>query len=549
MSGEDFEAGEEDGSPLLVYDGETADVNYPVATLALAGGGHLEVVQVCELDDRILVAVPQVAWNRRAGPRKLPPGSLVKATAVEVAGAPREDRGHIAAGARVKIWLGFLDPERVAALSFEEPGVEIEYKFVAAGGDAGFLPHSDALMEVAKDKFQFHTASENPAPLPVADPMLEARMGKLEQAMAAMATSLKTLAQSSKAATPTPPTAAPRQDAPARERQQREPTLTYPGLDAGVVRSALAAGVDAASLEDMSRLLAGNPAKQLRDPGPKKAPLKTALEESGDENVAEDTGAGAGFGSPAPPLDPMAEAVLRLTTLVEEMHSQKAKRGSSLEQALDGASAGSGGEGGGISSRKNSMARRALRQALLETPEEISNVIERLMLEDLTSRTLTPGMPRPELSARAWLESRSRLTNFPAAVRNAWGAGGILDSLIQGRPKEARARACLMILQADQVAIDKGQWNLAAEASLELPPPFHAFAAHVAPDPSEQPLSRLMEPRWGEIFLHQIKETDEYHERCRKLGNKAVPPSDAPQETQPKAKPKAKAKAGPEALA
>ena len=72
--------------------------------------------------------------------------------------------------------------------------------------------------------------------------------------------------------------------------------------------------------------------------------------------------------------------------------------------------------------------------------EEIYQTIEKLMMEDLLSRTRAPGMPRPKLCAA-----------------------------------EARARACLMILQFDQLAIDRGSWTLASEASLELPPPFHSF--------------------------------------------------------------------------
>ena len=157
--------------------------------------------------------------------------------------------------------------------------------------------------------------------------------------------------------------------------------------------------------------------------------------------------------------------------------------------------------------RLGRQGRRALRTALLESPEEIYGVIERLMLEDLTSRTLAPGMPRPELSARAWLETRSRLQNFNAAVRHAWGTAGILDELIQNRPQEARARACLMLLQSEQVAIDKGAWSLAAEASLALSPPFHSFAAHMPVDPSEKSVSRLLDSRWCEVFMQRPTST------------------------------------------
>ena len=72
-----------------------------------------------------------------------------------------------------------------------------------------------------------------------------------------------------------------------------------------------------------------------------------------------------------------------------------------------------------------------------------------------------------------------------------------------------------MLLQADQVVLDRGGWGLAAEASLELAPPFHQFAAHMAPDPTEQPMSRLMDPR-----LQHLKETDDYIDRRKTHNNK-----------------------------
>eukprot|EP00439_Symbiodinium_sp_Y106_P038600 s1427_g4.t1 len=228
-----------------------------------------------------------------------------------------------------------------------------------------------------------------------------------------------------------------------------------------------------------------------------------------------------------------------------DMHTSKGSKGTKLEQALDGVSSGgASAEGGAVTSRKNSVARRALRQALHDSPEEIYHVVERLMLEDLLSTTLSPGMPRPTLSGRAWLENRSRLTNYQASVRTAWGVGGILDALIQGREKEARTRACLMLVQADQVALDRGQWGLAAEVSLEQQPPFHSFAAHSQADFSDQPLSRLLEPRWAEIFLHHLQDTENYMEKRKKLQKVKAQTADDGAEPTPKAKPKAKAKGG-----
>ena len=91
------------------------------------------------------------------------------------------------------------------------------------------------------------------------------------------------------------------------------------GLDAGVVRAALVAGVDEASLQDMGRLLAGNQPKLLQEKPAKAVVPKTALEESEceDDDVAA-LGGGAGrvepLGAPDELADPVTAAVLRLTT-------------------------------------------------------------------------------------------------------------------------------------------------------------------------------------------------------------------------------------------
>ena len=550
------EVGDEgiDGRTFFVYDNETADEEYLAGALEIPSAEGeapevLEVIFVCQLEERTLVAVPQVAWNRRAGSRKLPPGALVRATAVDVAAASRTSRAEREPHVRIKLWLGYLEAGLVGATRFDGE-LEPTYPFVAGGGDDGYLPLAEALVEVAKDKFQFYTAeSGETAPVAPAAASGEGRLARLEATMESMALTVKALGeQMVKAGTPTVAEGAAPKNVAANPAQDPSPALAsvaaLPGLDPGVVQSALSAGVGRKALEEMSNLLAANPARRLREPA---AALQTVNELGESDGEAEAKAAVAVSGlapraaASAPP-DPLAAVLVKLTALVEDLHLSKSQRGSRLEQALDGAGSGTGGgESSGVSARKNSVARRALRQALRESPEEIFQNIEKLMLEDLTSTTMTPGMPMPSLSARAWLENRSRLTNYQASVRSAWGVGGILDCLIQGREKEARARACLMLVQADQVALDKGAWTLASEISLEQQPPFHSFAAHSHADVSEQPLSRLLEPRWAEIFLHHLQDTENYLEKRRKLQKNKAQASD--ETADPAAKAKAKAKA------
>lgn len=102
-----------------------------------------------------------------------------------------------------------------------------------------------------------------------------------------------------------------------------------------------------------------------------------------------------------------------------------------------------------------------------EHPEEISAILERLMYEDLNSQTLGPGLQPQGLNARAWVEFRSRISNYKTSAHASWATAGILDSLIAGDIPRARARCGLLLLQLDQASIDRGSWGLASELSLD----------------------------------------------------------------------------------
>ncbi len=222
----------------------------------------------------------------------------------------------------------------------------------------------------------------------------------------------------------------------------------------------------------------------------------------------------------------------------------KRKKAGKVEAALDAVGGSSSTvEGVSVGSGKRAAAaRRALRQALQESPEEISSLIERLMLEDMLSRTIAPGMPMTELCARAWVEHRSRIGSYRASAHAAWAAAGILDDLIRDSPKAARAKASLLLLQLDQAAIDKGNWTLAGELSLETAPPLASLSQHVGPSiaDGESPYSRLLDPRWSEIALAHLRDTEDYLAKRRGLNKKPVQEEDPSPKRRPQPKSKAK---------
>ena len=120
--------------------------------------------------------------------------------------------------------------------------------------------------------------------------------------------------------------------------------------------------------------------------------------------------------------------------------------------------------------------------------------IERNMDEDFQVRIQMPGSAPVQVSARAWLELRSRVQGFPTPVRLHWGVAGILDALLSGANAETRARAALLLAAKNQLSIDRGSWIVAGEIPLE--DPLAAFSAHSLPTESEVPYTKLIDGRW-----------------------------------------------------
>ena len=122
-------------------------------------------------------------------------------------------------------------------------------------------------------------------------------------------------------------------------------------------------------------------------------------------------------------------------------------------------------------------------------------------------------------SMREFIEHRARLGTHKPTIAWTWAFGGIWDALEDPTPErilEARARAGLAVIQAEQVSMDNGEWRLAQEFSFEDPPPF--------PMISQRPLDRLQQPhpwladeRWGECIQSRLRDVDDFEERRKRL--------------------------------
>ena len=276
------------------------------------------------------------------------------------------------------------------------------------------------------------------------------------------------------------------------------------------------------------------------NPKPKSSRPKNVLSESEEEEeeveLEPDTA--------GEEVQPLVQAVTKLTEIAGHLIKQK-KKDTSLESLLDGCGPSSSADGGTGSGRRYAAALRALQRTLTRRPAEISKAIERNMEADFAVRTQLPGANPVQVTARAWLEMRSRIQGFVTPVKMLWSVAGALDSLRAGNQEECRARLNLLLAAGDQMSIDRGSWIVASEILLEEPPPMSVFQSHVLPSEGEAPYTRLIDARWFEIFLQKLQDYDALTEKKKKLSVKKFqkPEGAAPGEVvDPKPKPKAKTK-------
>ena len=537
------------------------EFDYPFALLECPGDLKCQVIVLTQLELKWLVCVPHKAWHKTASKRKLGPQALSRPALVEISTARFGDRETEEAEVKIKVWIGFLLDSLVPKLVMQEAGESPDADVAFCSDDLSDLaPSAGSLMRVTNDHFSFLSAESGGAArekdqVAASGSQLTSRVEQMEMALASLASNVDVLVERMGGSVVPPAVAAGTTSSTTSRRpsalkkpkkgslEPTAPRVQFPGLDPSVVAAASASGVSDKALESMHKLITSSAAgaKKYVEPTPKKVARVNILSESEEEEGELE--AEEGDGSQEPPLPPLELAVTQLAEIMGALTADRLKKkGSKVEAALDAVASGGSSEGLAIGSgKKAAAARRALRLALHEAPEEISTLIEKLMMEDLLSRTIGPGMPLTELCSRAWVEHRSKIGAYKVAAHAAWGISGVLDDLIRGRTASARARSALLLLQLDQCAVDKGSWTLAAELSLEAGPPLSTLAQHSGPSiaEGEAPYSKLLDPRWAEISLAHLKEQESYLSTRRSLGKKFIEETDPPK---PKVKAKGKSK-------
>eukprot|EP00438_Fugacium_kawagutii_P003006 Skav233485 [mRNA] locus=scaffold1310:150240:151919:+ [translate_table: standard] len=512
---------------------EGVDFEYALGVLNFAAPAKTcSVIAVVEVDGKVLVAVPDNAWHRKKNKRSIPVDALSRAVRVMVQSCAAHHRLTPRGDPDLSVWLALLNPayEDYGLFDGNEDSAAERY-FPMDGAGLQTLPYAPSLVAVAKDHFTFLSGESGVRTR--GDSSRDARLSAVEATMQQILGRLDSLAPpaGSPAVEVPPPPRTTRTRAAKTSATKRPGSTAPPGLDAGLLHQAAAAGVSQGALAELSGFVKDQASMGMAED---RLPLEAVAEVSSDEGEVElDGGA----------QDPMSAAVLQLTKIVKSISKDKGtKKAGGLEDILDRAESGSTKEPG-ISTRSKAAALRALQQLMVNNPTLIYQSLERRLQQDWDCAQSMPGISASQISARGWVEHRSRIQNYATSVHYSWILAGIWDALRLGRIPEARARAALGVAVVDQVNIDRGSFLLARELMLEEAPPAHAFNAHHLPDQWEAAHTRLVDSRWLELIMAKLTDVAQFQEKKVKLAptKKADDSKPAPKT---EAKPKAKKKGG-----
>eukprot|EP00438_Fugacium_kawagutii_P016871 Skav223761 [mRNA] locus=scaffold521:339:1994:+ [translate_table: standard] len=485
----------------FVVSGEYLNFEYQVGTFVNSDGVALcSVIAVAECDGAVLCAVPEAAWDRTKSRRALPPDFLRKGVRVMVAASIDEDRTAPEPQPSFRVWVGILKDVYEQQVTYEEEypthGFPVDERGLLK------LPYARALISVARDHFEFQTADSGGLGGAVSPLQTAARLAALEEEL-----------QRLRAAAPRPGSD-PRlgQAPPAPASRPKAPPAEVPaGLDPALARQALQSGLSPDALGELATLVRGGEVGRARNQAAVRA-ARPVLVDSEEEDSAEELLAASGSHSP------VELAVIQLSKIVSSMSKEKkVQRDKTIDGILDRAESGSGSRDPLHSSKSKAAALRTLRRLLTSNPELIYQCIEANMEQDWSNQAAMPGASASTITARGWLEHRSKLQNYQGPVRGAWLVAGIWDALRRQNVSEARARCALAVAAWDQNAIDRGGWLVSSELCLEEPPPFSSFAAHRPIEPWETPCTKLVDERWLEIILAKLKDLSDYQDRRQKL--------------------------------
>ncbi len=290
---------------VILQEDDSFDLGYRVGSLDLdfvEGDRTCEVAAIAVIEDKLLVALPEAVWSKSVQKRRIAARGLTKPNLVAVAACledSRESEADIVA--QLRVWVGFLHPELERSIEFLG-AAPADFPFGEHGGHRA-VPFAPALVEVANEQFNFFITAESN--VPEAEPNeATARLDHLEAMMRDMKSGLDALLGKATGGATVLPTAKAGSKKTASAAGAGKQPAGLRGLDPAIVENALQAGIPAAHLREVGKIMKERPLKRLEEiprqrreaPGGR-GPLSETEEEGDVEQVAGDEDRGGDAGS------------------------------------------------------------------------------------------------------------------------------------------------------------------------------------------------------------------------------------------------------------
>jgi len=381
------------------------------------------------------------------------------------------------------------------------------------------------------------------SPSKPASPVPKATTVSLAADLAAMRAEVAALRQMLPGQSATPPIAPAARTAPvtraapamASSAALPQGLPVIPGVEASIVRDAIAAGIAPQDVSKIAGILGRhhNLATPLLQPPPRAA---SNLAQGGPVTGAE------GRDKADVPVEDRElttrELLIRFTTAMEALATRQTPSSSSTasptERALDAVSLPNmqaDSLGSGTAARRTAHAHDVLRRAVSEDPEHFSRLFFANVAKAFRTQT-------NQHSTRDYLEYRSRLNSHKPTQNWLWMIAGALDALKADRPQECMARLSLAMIVGEQVSLDQGSWQLAWQYTFEDEPP-HANFTRGGSDSRQLPVPVTADSRWTEVAISRLRDLDSLLEIRRRLAKASLPLTPLSADTDSPAYPKA----------
>ena len=189
MSEEEAE-GEESGSDSrvsrprdlsYVFQAGSTQFAYEVGVLTVGEPSSRKSVAIIFISSHegggVVAALPQRAWDKRAGKRKIPKGPFVKPVLIEVAAADFKDRER-PGNTFLKVWVGVLSQAVADTVVFDSAADACDIVFLGPEGQPAF-PYASALVQAADGQFGFVSAQSGRDLVETRLQAIEASLAKL----------------------------------------------------------------------------------------------------------------------------------------------------------------------------------------------------------------------------------------------------------------------------------------------------------------------------------------------------------------------------------